>query len=155
MLRSILLSVDELKKSQYLDQLIEVVSEFRKRPVKLNSYLKEVPDGATYLLLILDNKVIGVLRYYPHTPSYMKKYKINNKYKDYFSVASVIISEKNRGKGYGKILMKKLIKKTNGKKLMLDTYLSWLPAVKLYLSVGFHIVNTYKSGNEYILQFVY
>lgn len=154
MLRTIYLSTNELKDSLYVNQIVEIVSEFRKKPINIGQYIKEVPNDATYLLLVLNNKVIGFLRYYPNNLSYMKKYKIDNKYKNYFSVASVIISEKYRGKGYGKILMKKLIKNTTGKKLMLDTYLSWIPAIRLYLSVGFRIINTYKSGDEYVIQFV-
>jgi ribosomal protein S18 acetylase RimI-like enzyme len=162
----------ELEKNKLIaDIVLQLINTHRA--ITLSRFLNEV-DNADYLLQfntdndksentdksennLTNSHLVGMLRYYPMTAKYLLTNHISKTYAKHQAVSSVIVSSKYRGKGYGKKLMNKLYSIVN-KPLFLDTYMSWNPAVKLYLSVGFTIVNSYKikskTSIDYILQFV-
>ena len=141
-------TIDKLEK--YHTDIINLVNSFRKTKTDFKSYIKEVPSNTIYCLLIKKHHLVGMFRYYKATSKFIKEWKLPSKYHNYYQVASVIVDDKYRGKGYGKQLMKYAVK-TN--KMILDTYLSWVPAVRLYLGTGFKIIQTKKEHDDYLVLF--
>lgn len=130
---------------QYYDQIHNLVGSFRGRKIDIVDFAKEVPDNAMYCLLIKKNILIGMYRYYKVTKSFLKEYKLNTKYSKHYQIATVIVDPKQRGKGYGKAMMRHASKLGN---MILDTYLSWTPAIRTYLSAGFKIIATKKVNHN-------
>lgn len=145
---------DISKLEKYHSQIIKLVSEYRTKPITIEQLIKETGADTVYCILVVKKKVIGILRHFPITKHLIKMYNISDTYKSYRQIATVIIDPKERRKGYGKLLFKSLLKEKSAK-FILDTYLSWVPAVKLYLTVGFKIVETKKVSNAYLILFAY
>jgi ribosomal protein S18 acetylase RimI-like enzyme len=140
--------LDELV--QYHVQILKLVSSFRKKKISLTALAKETPDDTRYCLLIKNKQLVGMYRYYKVTRDFIKDHDLAIKYWTYWQIATVIVDPKHRGKGYGKTLMKHASKLGN---MVLDTYLSWLPAMKTYLSAGYKIVSTKKDTDDYLVVF--
>lgn len=135
---------------KYHTQILSLIKSFRKRKITLNDFSKEVPEDAIYCLLVRKNTLIGMFRYYKVPLSFINEYKLPKTYTTYKQIATVIVDPKFRGKGYGKELMKYAAKLHN---TILDTFLSWTPAIKTYLSAGYKIISTKKYKDDYLVIF--
>lgn len=135
--------LEDLK--QYHEQILNLVGSFRSRKVDIVEFSKEVPTDAIYCLLIKKNTLVGMYRYYRVSSSFLKEYKLPTKYSKYYQIATVIVDPTQRGKGYGKAMMRHASKIGN---MILDTYLSWMPAIKTYLSAGYRIIATKKTKRD-------
>lgn len=129
----------------YIGKLLPLYKILRNKSVTMKEIIDEAPAETINYLLFDGDKLVANARVF-------KNISFKNYSRSYEQVASVIVDEKSRGKGYGKKLMK--IITNNHKKLILDTFLSWTPAVRLYLSSGFKIKDTGKHGNDYLVVFV-
>jgi GNAT superfamily N-acetyltransferase len=136
------------KLCKYHEDMARLATQLRGKLVNMSKLECEV-KGAKWILLLCNSKLIGMLRYFPITSQFLKQYKLditNSKFKSAYQISTVIIDNDHRRKGYGKKLIRKaaLLKK----KLILDTYLSWKPAVNLYLSCGFQLITSHMTHND-------
>ena len=150
-MKLLILKAEELVKNPLCATYMSYIHALRGTKVTSKAYFAEVKN-ATYFLLTDGKTLFGIGRCSDLTEQFVKLHTGSiTKPSDYKMVSSVYVPEKFRGKGYAKQIVKEMCKKYP--KLLLDTYLSWKPAVMLYLSVGFKIIARKKYHNDDLLLF--
>jgi GNAT superfamily N-acetyltransferase len=155
------MTIIELKSNQLLDspyskQVLSYVRKLRKLPktikLTMEDYLSDVKNGI-YFLLVENNNLIGLARYSDLDSASILNMNLQptTSLKAFKLVSSVYVDKKYRGKGYSKVILNYMLKKHS--KLLLDTYADWIPAVTLYLSVGFKPIDSSKHGKNYLVLF--
>lgn len=122
------INMEELKIEDY-EEYVKFMYEF----TNIEYELKEIPTMPYVVVIKIDNKIIGAGSLY-------KLYKLHNH--PVGQIEDVMITEKHRGKGYGKKIIEKLIE--IGKKECYKVILHCLDKnIGFYEKCGF-----YRNGNE-------
>ena len=130
-----------------IPEIHKIEKESFKRPWSFASFLFELKNPFSFFhVLEKDKKVIG--------------YFILWDMGEEFHLANIAIKEQERGKGYAKILLEKILeiaKKENKERIRLEVRMSNERAIKIYRKFGFKMKGILKGyyGDEDGYEFVY
>lgn len=122
-----------------LDFYLEIIKEFKDEDIiQKEKFLEFLPDNQKIYLLEIDNNIIG-------TGTIIYENKIYHSQKKVAHVEDIIILKKFQKKGYGKILLDELIKKSkenNCYKIILNCSKN---LISFYQKCGFQLKNVEMS----------
>jgi len=122
-----------------IDEVVRLEKEIFSDPWTKKMFEQEVSDNSlakTYILEI-DNKIVG----------YAGMWKLFEN----ADITNIAVKKEQRRKGYGKLLLETILnecKRQNTEYVHLEVRVSNEPAINLYKSYGFEIINTRKSYYE-------
>lgn len=126
------------------NKLGKIIAKYRKVPKFNVSALQGEDFNAIILTAEIKNNIIGMVRFSKLTGLSPVKYfsspitfKILTQGDPAYYINMVYIDEKHRGKGYGRMLIDKLISLVDSKIFVLEVDPNNIPAVNLYKKCGF------------------
>ena len=91
------------KTTKLNEEILKIITNNFKPKSKIKKILNFTKKKQFYLLLKKNNKVLGLVRVIN------KKINLNNKIFKFAGISSVVVDEKFQGKGFGRLLMIKVL----------------------------------------------